>query len=382
MTAFSESTEAWTKVWLDAQQQYMDTWLKLSRSQQMPWQIPTSPFSEAGSSPWLESFERWSKLFGQNMPGTAKDVSSRLFDLTKSYLGMSESFWKILQQSKDTADWVKEWQHMVRDGCAQLTKGYEMRAGANDPWSGFANLWGLPMSNWQRMACTFSPFPGEMEKALREGPGPAASAVTRHLPSVPSVGYTREWQEQWQDWTRLHTEYLHAVQDFAMLLGQVVQRALQMFGDRIKQKITDGETLESLRAIYDLWIDCGEDAYAEQVATAEFPHLQAEMVNALMRMKRQEQIMVEEVMTALNVPTRREIDTTHQRVYQLQRDMRALQEEAAERAEAEAARAEAPRDLAATPAPETVQPAARKKAAARASSGPAKRRAQPTSRKG
>jgi hypothetical protein len=87
-----------------------------------------------------------------------------------------------------------------------------------------------------------------------------------------------------------------------------------------------GKSLDGLRAVYDLWIDCGEEAYAEMVATPEFPQLQAELVNALMRMKRHEQLMVEEVMTALNVPTRREIDTTHKRVYELQRQLRQLRD--------------------------------------------------------
>ena len=54
------------------------------------------------------------------------------------------------------------------------------------------------------------------------------------------------------------------------------------------------------------------------------------MVNALMRMKRHEQRMMEEVMTVLNVPTRREMDTAHKRVYELQRQLSGLQDAMAE----------------------------------------------------
>jgi hypothetical protein len=75
-----------------------------------------------------------------------------------------------------------------------------------------------------------------------------------------------------------------------------------------------------------LWIDCGEEAYAEVVATPDFPHLQAQMVNALMRLKRHEQVMMDEVMTALNMPTRREMDTTHKRVHELKQQLRTLQD--------------------------------------------------------
>jgi class III poly(R)-hydroxyalkanoic acid synthase PhaE subunit len=119
------------------------------------------------------------------------------------------------------------------------------------------------------------------------------------------------------------------------LLGKVVQRALELFGARVAEKLKAGESFDGLRSFYNLWIDCGEDAYAEQVATADFPHLQAELVNALMRMKRHEQGMIEEFMTALNMPTRQELDTTHKRVYELQRQVRQLQDTLEEAAEAE-----------------------------------------------
>ncbi|MGD2073463.1 MAG: class III poly(R)-hydroxyalkanoic acid synthase subunit PhaE [Gammaproteobacteria bacterium] len=396
MAGFAESTDAWTRTWMDAQKQYMDVWLKLSR-QQLPWQAATSPFPASGTTPWAESFQQWSKLFGQSMPANAKDVSARLFDLGKSYLSLSESFWKTLQQGKDAAAWTRDWQDMLKDTCQSFAKDFKFPGGAGDPWSGFANLWGLPLNNWQRMACAFSPFPGEMERALREENIPAASEMTRtvrHFMSVPPVGYTREWQEQLQDWTRLHMEYLHSVQDFGGLLAKVVQRALELFGERVTARIRAGEPFDGLRAVYDLWIDCGEDAYAELVETTEFPHLQAEMVNALMRMKSHEQLMVQEFMTALNMPTRAELDTTHKRVYELQRQVRqlqdALEELAGNEAEAHAeapppaapiARSASPRKKAASKKAASKK-AASKKAVAKKTSGTARRRAQPKARKG
>ncbi len=135
-----------------------------------------------------------------------------------------------------------------------------------------------------------------------------------------------------------------------------------------------------MRPLYDLWIDCGEDAYAEQVATPEFPHLQAEMINALMRMKRHEQMVVEEFMTALNMPTRREMDTTHKRIHELQRQVRQLQDALEESTET---RSEAAPATPATGGQATRgKTAAPKKAASRKTTGAAKRHAQTKTRKG
>ena len=366
MAGFADTSNAWTQAWLDMQKQYMDTWMSFSR-QGIPGSTLTSPFGAAGGNPWMDTFEQWSKLFAQGMPSSAKDVSMRLFDLGKGYLDMSERFWQLLQQGKESTVSASDWQTMMQRAFEQTAKGFNFPGGATDPWSGFANLWGLPLSNWQRMATSFSPFPGEMEKALRPEHIPQPSDMTRamrHYLSLPSIGYTREWQEQQQEWARLLMDYAHSMQAFGKLLGKVVQRALDLFGKHMTERARAGESFDGLRAIYNLWIDCGEEAYAEAVATADFPHLQAEMVNALMRMKRHEQLMVEEVMTALNMPTRGEVDTTHKRVYELQQQLRRVQE-TLEEAE----------DTAAKAAPPKTRKTAPKK------THTAKRRAQPKTRK-
>jgi class III poly(R)-hydroxyalkanoic acid synthase PhaE subunit len=328
MTGFTDTSNAWTRAWLDMQKQYMDTWTNLAR-QGMPAGGMASPFAAGGGNVWADTFEQWSRLFARGMPANAQDVSTRLFDLGKNYLDMSERFWQLLQPGKEGAVSPADWQGALARTFEQAGKGFSFPGGATDPWSGFANLWGLPLSNWQRMMTSFSPFPGEMEKALRPDHIPEPSDMTRTLRqylSLPPIGYTREWQEQQQEWVQLFMDYSRTVQAFGALLGKVVQRALELFGQRMTEKTRAGESFEGLRAVYNLWIDCGEEAYAEQVANTEFPLLQADMINALMRMKRHEQQMLEEVMTALNMPTRSEMDTTHKRIYDLQQQVCCLQD--------------------------------------------------------
>lgn len=324
MAGFTDSSSAWTQAWLDMQKQYLDTWMKFSSGG-----IPGTTLPFGGTSPLAGSFDQWSRLFGQEMPGSVKSASERLFDLGKSYLDMSERYWQLFRQAGEPKAGAADWPAMLQQAFTEAGKAFTPAGNAGDPWSGFATLWGLPLSNWQRMATSFSPFPGEMEKALRPGHIPETGDLTRTMRqylSLPPVGYTREWQEQQQEWVQLFVAYTHTVQAFGNLLGKVVQRAMELFGKHMTEKTRAGESLEGLRAIYNLWIDCGEEAYAEQVAGTEFPQLQADMVNALMRMKRHEQLMLEEVLTALNMPTRREMDTTHKRVYELQQQLCRLQD--------------------------------------------------------
>jgi polyhydroxyalkanoate synthase subunit PhaE len=343
MTDFKDSADAWSKVWKDAQKQYMDAWMGLSQGgsswpgaqANAPWAMGIGagwPGAQTGAPwgagvPWADSMQQWSQMMSQALPKESRDVNTRLFDLGKSYMNMGETFWRLLQQGKGMLEGETfDWEELMQSAFA----GVPFKAAPPaDPWSGFATMWGLPMDTWQRLSTTFTPFPGEMGRSLRPEGAPVPSDMTRtirEMLALPPVGYTREWQTQGQEWAELFIEYNAAMQAFMQLLGKVGQSAAELFGKKMNEMNQNGESLDGLRAAYDLWIDCGEEAYAEVVATPDFPHLQAQMVNALMRLKSHEQAMMDEVMTAMSIPTRKEVDTTHKRVYDLQRQLCALQD--------------------------------------------------------
>jgi class III poly(R)-hydroxyalkanoic acid synthase PhaE subunit len=386
MTGSEDTTGAWAKVWLDAQKQYLDTWMQLSQGGKN-WAGSQAPFTWGGASPWTQPMQQWASLMTQALPRESQDASTRLFDLSKSYMNMGETFWRLLQQGKAIAGGETNWQEAMKNALSAAGGGFDLTGQGSDPWSGFATFWGLPLNTWQRFACSFSPFPGEMEKALRPEGVAAPSDMTkamRQMLSLPAVGYTREWQEQAQEWTQLYLEYAKAMQDFARLLGKVAQRAAELFSQKLAGLFNEGKSIEGLRAAYNLWIDCGEEAYAEVVATPDFPHLQAQMVNALMRLKRHEQVMLDEVMTALHMPTRREMDTTHKRVHELKQQLGTLQDAMENLTPPEVLRDE-PRAAGGIPqsaASVNREAPVKKKTAAKPASGQPKRRAQPKTTRG
>jgi class III poly(R)-hydroxyalkanoic acid synthase PhaE subunit len=399
MVESSESAQAWTHVWLDAQKQFLDAWQQLSPSGGA-WPAPGKlPFSASGSSLWGQPLDQWSRMANLAFPQATQDVAGRLAGLGKSYLQMGETFWHMLQQTQGTGS-AADWQAVMSQGLEQLRKATSLSEIPSDPWCTFATLWGLPLDTWKRIGVSLSPFPGEMEKALRGSGVAGAGGIPgnmEQLLGLPALGYTREIQEQVQEWTRLSLDYTRVMQEFVRLLGKITQRALELMGERLTELSCQGESLGGLRAAYDLWIDCGEAAYAETLATPEFPALQAELVNALMRLKRHEQRMLEEVMTGMNMPTRQELDTSHKRVYELRRELRELQarmqgmdsiNELRDQLEELRDKVDAPRRRTAPAAGRSTQETgvtrktpARKKASTKTAGRASGRRAQPKSRK-
>src|SRR5690606_9996916 len=72
-----------------------------------------------------------------------------------------------------------------------------------------------------------------------------------------------------------------------------------------------GRQIETPRALFDLWIDAAEEAYAEIALSPEFRRAYADLVDAQMRVRAGLQGQVEQVCATLGMPTRTEVDAAH-----------------------------------------------------------------------
>ena len=145
--------------------------------------------------------------------------------------------------------------------------------------------------------------------------------------SMPGVGYSRESQEQYQQLGRLVLDYQKAMQDYAIALSKVGVKSTDRFQEKLNETTASDEPVTSLRAFYDLWVDACEEVYGEYAMSDEYSEMYGEMVNALMAVKRQGSLLVDEMLEAMNMPTHREINTLHQRLHAMRREYRALREE-------------------------------------------------------
>ncbi|MGZ8217420.1 class III poly(R)-hydroxyalkanoic acid synthase subunit PhaE [Methylomagnum sp.] len=315
----------WTALWGDAQQKYWQSWMDISRQ-------GSGPFvgkKEEPSNPWAQGFDTWAKLATGAMPTESRDWATKLADANRGYLQMGETLWKTLSTGQAAPSNPEAWWQAVNQGIQQMQDGFATGVGAGkDPWAGFATFWGMPMDNWRRVYSACSAMPGDMEKVFRSfsQPGEPPEAALSRLFAIPNLGYTREWQDEVKEWQRLWLEHGQAARDYGQVLAGIASKASEILGKKLYDLSAEAKTPETLRDFYNLWVDCGEEAYADAATTAEFTRGQAHLVNTLMAVKRQEQKMIDEVLGGLNMPTRRELDTSHRRLHQLQRQVWRLQE--------------------------------------------------------
>ncbi|HYM86795.1 MAG TPA: class III poly(R)-hydroxyalkanoic acid synthase subunit PhaE, partial [Pseudoxanthomonas sp.] len=318
--------------------QYWSAWGQAMRQSGLGAAAPAQPASQ-----WQQAVDWWSQL----MPGgqsQANDAVARFNHQASQWFGqMQQVAAQFAGQDSSAADVSQAWRRAM---------------GANGD----------------------NPFP-DMFKAMR---GQGANGLDEWLDQVkpylegfqqqgqrwqqmPSFGQYREHHERWQALQLAQQEYQHQTEAFNALMMKCAQRAFEVFEDKLTAHEEPGRQITSARALFDLWIDSAEHAYAGIALSAEFREVYGALTNAQMRLRAAIQLEVEHMTGLFGMPTRTEIDSAHRKIAELERALR--------RAAAASSRPVTERRAAATPA--VSEPVAATSAEAK----PRRKTAKPAARK-
>lgn len=190
----------------------------------------------------------------------------------------------------------------------------------------------------------------------------------------PAFGPAREHQARWQALLRAQQEYQGHSRDYVEQIKQALDDAFALFEKRLAEHEQPGNQLTSARAMFDLWIEAAEEAYAKVAMSDPFQQVYASLGNAQMRLRAATQQEIERVCDAIGMPTRTEMDAAHRRITELERLVRRMVAAVTPAADAPAAKA-APRRAPAADTPVAKKPATRA-AATQAPKKPAKKPAR------
>lgn len=335
--------------WQALSQKYWNAWTDATRK---AFGVPAAEATTDGATPWHEGLEQWSRLFDA---GHARDSQG---EVVERLLTGARSYFALLQKLAEQAQGGN-----VTDPHAWSEA---LRKSFNFPGAD-ATLFDNPLARAMRElvghgAKGFEQMMASVQPAMKEA---------RALLDMPAFGYTREHQERYQQIAKAWLDYQHEVNRYNTLIARASRRAFEVFEDKLAEREEPGRQIDSARALYDLWVDAAEDAYAEVAFSDEFREVYGKLVNAQMRVRSGVQKEVERVAADLGMPTRTEIDSIGMRVHELHRDAKnhaeqlpqLIAEVAALRAEVERLKGTAPR-VSARPARARTAPKSTRRAAA------------------
>lgn len=145
-----------------------------------------------------------------------------------------------------------------------------------------------------------------------------------HRPQhMPAFGLQREQQEKQQALVAAMLDSAEQQRRYQALILRANAQGLERLQNKLADHAEPGRQIESLKALYDLWIDSAEEAYAEIALSDEFREVYGAMVNAQMLERQLMQQQLEELCRQLGLPTRSEVDSLGKRLQELRREQRA-----------------------------------------------------------
>ncbi|MEO7430956.1 MAG: class III poly(R)-hydroxyalkanoic acid synthase subunit PhaE [Dokdonella sp.] len=293
----------WMNQWQTMARQYRDAWQQMGR-------VPDAAPLFAMPS-WPQGFEQMAKGFSAG--GNAQNNTvENLVSSAKMYAAFMQSMLGATMQGNASPDWGDA----LRQGFASMGAGATMPAG----------LFGHPsMAQWQAGAGQGSDPFAQFRQAMGNLRMPAANGLGdfKSMLELPAFGMMRERQEQQQESAIAWLDYQEQTARYNALMLKASQRGFELFEGKLTEREQPGRQIDSMRALYDLWVDAAEEGYAEIALSKEFREIYGAMVNAQMRVRSHVQHSVERVATEFGMPTRSEINSIGERLQSLRREVRA-----------------------------------------------------------
>lgn len=310
----------WVKDWEALQRQYLAAWTDLLQktptASPPPFSVPFGSIpgmfgagqAAPGALPWHEGLEQWARLFANK--GAQSETVERVVESSKAYVEMIKAM--LGGAAAGGANPGQAWADAMRGGFG-TPSGFSipgMDLASNPFVKAVRNIAGKGAQGLGELPAAFAPF---LEQFRQEN---------LSWLRMPAFGLAREHQEHYQRTVLAFVEYQEALRNYNALLLKASQRGLELLEDKLAERSEPGRAIDSPRALYDLWVDAAEDAYAEIALSDEFSKAYGELANSQMRMRAQIQAEVERVGTDLGMPTRTELNSVHQRLHDLRRDFR------------------------------------------------------------
>jgi class III poly(R)-hydroxyalkanoic acid synthase PhaE subunit len=207
-------------------------------------------------------------------------------------------------------EWLRAQREMLDKWSSDKTRDETMQH-FKEWWQGVAQRISPSAQDMATQIAALGPsFAAGATSAINELFGAASTNSAAIFDAVP-VGFYREHQERWQALARALENQRRSALQMSGLLTEIHGDALERLTARVTELESHGERIDTVRRLYDLWIECGEVAFAKVATQERFARLQGEMAQAFNHVRAAQEALAEYLFKQLDLPTRSELNTVH-----------------------------------------------------------------------
>lgn len=188
------------------------------------------------------------------------DSTSHLFDVelllsqARTYLAFGEYMQQFTEQLQTDLQNEADWNTALQQHFTRLKEAITQSASDPNVDPDLAKLWTLTLDTWQQTTAALGIKPDTANTTPRDGDQTAA----------------------WQACQQIQTEYLN-------LLQRAAKDALDLMETRLKTEVAVDQPVNSLRELYNLWVECNEETYGQMLRSADYSEFSGRLFNTLLR---------------------------------------------------------------------------------------------------
>ena len=167
----------------------------------------------------------------------------------RAYLAFGEQVQLFTDRLGDAAE--TDWGQALQQHFARFKAAIAQSAENPTVNPELARLWLLMADAWSETATTLGVAAETLPETLRQ-------------------------TEAWRVYQRAQSDYFNQLRDAAM-------QALDLLEQRLNELAAAGKTVNSLRELYNLWVDCNEETYSRMLRSAACSEINGRLFNALLR---------------------------------------------------------------------------------------------------
>lgn len=294
--------------WVDFQKKYMDA-MQAFNSQ-----------DSSMNSYWVNAMNDWWNSAKPEMPDQNVNVFEKVLDQCRNYYFMSEQFSRMYEGLNKAKKNEKNIISFINEKFKEIENIFKDSKNIFN-WNGFADNYEHPID---LIKSVFSKSPLNSGDLFSDNIFDLGK-VSDQILSSPGIGYSREAQDKIKVLLKLGSTYQENYQEYQSEMLRLNQEALELMRARIIDMTKNGESISSMRQIYDLWVETNETVYGEYVYTDEYSELNGRLVNSMMAFKKQSQEITEDNMKAMHLPTTRDMNELERRHYELRKQVKVMQ---------------------------------------------------------
>jgi class III poly(R)-hydroxyalkanoic acid synthase PhaE subunit len=237
------------------------------------------------------------------------------------------------------SDWIRAWIEQQREHLRRMGEAAEK--GADDAatsWFDVGQAYlralgelaqgGRPPADEAKPHAMDDLF-GAWREALASGADPTAREAARRLAEalerIPPLGIAREHLEAGRELELARRECRALERALRLDFIRVQQEALDLLERQVRERERSNQRVSAWRELYDLWVDCGERAYAQLAHSEAYGKLNADYANATVRLRARQQKLIEHGLRQFDLPTRAELNSVHRLLRELRARVDAIE---------------------------------------------------------